>query len=398
MQACTLGASCFNIIRLATKEYHIDMDGVASLTEEDIQACGYSRVKASMEDLVMCYSNINLVHRKASKLWYNSYAHTLGPHVDKILQKSLSLFPRLESSRVENAINFYDRLQEVSMGYIIALTPFNAIVLAHRHKGLCPPGLGLVKYAAMSKALMELLPRLIPDNLFPQISATLAWVHYKSKNGYDYMWHVFKLTVPGFDPTVPIHAPIWSDVEDIFHFAQAYLLYFCIQAKVKFHYNNHTRSGMFLCTVQFLEYADTVTTLLSHVNSFQQEYDKGYLPTHLRLQGLATSIHQNAQAQLREIISPRIRRTNGDFSQVQGLPRANRIGREDCPCGGFKDRGGNRPGAGYRDRGRDYNDHGQNARPLPSDGAPTRECGRAPRGPGLLACPNCNHRPLLPDV
>ena len=72
---------------------------------------------------------------------------------------------------------------------------------------------------------------------------------------------------------------------------------------------------MFLRAVQFSKYADTVTTLQSHVNSFRQEYDDGYLPPHLCLHGLATSIHQNAQARLRDIISPRVRRVlNDEFS------------------------------------------------------------------------------------
>ncbi len=226
--------------------------------------------------------------------------------MDKILQKSLSVFPHLESTRVDNVVAFYYRLQEVSLGYIIAIMPFDAIVLAHRFEGLCPPGLGLVKYAAMCKALMELLPWLIPSSISPQVNATLALIRYESNNKYNSLWPVLELTVPGFGPTVPIQAPIWSDVEDIYHFAQAFLLFFCLQAKVKFHYDDRTQSGMFLRAVQFTEYVDTVTTLQLHVNSFRQEFDDGYLPLHLCLHGLATSIHQNVQALLWDIISPRV--------------------------------------------------------------------------------------------
>jgi hypothetical protein len=215
---------------------------------------------------------------------------------------------------VEDVVTFYDRLQEVSMGYIIAIMPLDTIVLVHQFEGLCPSGLGLLKYAAMGKALMKLLPWLIPGSLSPHINGTLALVRYESNNGYDYLWHVLELTVPGFDPTVPIHALIWLDFEDIFHFAQAYLLFFWLQAKVKFHYDDQTRSGMFLRAVQFSEYADTVTTFMLHVNLFWQEYDDGYLPPHLCLHSLATSIHQNAQAWLRDIASPGARRVNGDFS------------------------------------------------------------------------------------
>jgi hypothetical protein len=274
------------------------------------------------------------------ELWYNSYAHTSGPQIDKIIQTSLSVFPRLESTKVADAVNFYDRLQEVGLSYVLAILPFDAIILPHGFEGLCPPGLGLVRYAAISKALMELVPQLIPAGLSPQLNATLALVRFESNNGYDYLWRVLELTVPGFDPTVPIRVPTWSDVEDIFHFAQAFLLFFQLQAKVKFHYDDRTCSGMFLRAIQFTEFADTVTTLLSHVNSYRTEYDDGYLPPRLRLHGLATSIHQTTQGWLRDVISPRVRRVLEDddihdgrdfphsLTRVQGVPRVNRMGRD----------------------------------------------------------------------
>ncbi len=282
------------------------MDGVPTLTEDILEARGFAQVTANVEDVVVCYNDIILAHRKITELWYNSYAHTSDPQVDKIIQKLLSVFPRLESTKVDNVVDFYDHLQEVSLCYVIAILPYDAIVLAHGFEGLCPPGLGLVRYAAMSKTLMELIPRLIPGGLSPQVNATLGSVRFEANNGYDYLWRVLELTVPGFDPTVPICVPNWSDVADIFHFAQAFLLYFRLQAKVKFHYDDHTCSGMFLRAVQLTEFADTVTTLLLHVNSFRQEFDDGYLPPHLRLHGLATSIHQTTQARLRDVISPRI--------------------------------------------------------------------------------------------
>ena len=128
--------------------------------------------------------------------------------MDKIIQKSLLVFPRLESTKVDNVVDFYDRLQEVGLSYVLALLPFDAIVLTHGFEGLCPPGLGLVRYAPMSKALMELVPRLILSSLSPQMNATLSSVRFESNNGYDYLWRVLELTVPGFDPTVPIQVPV----------------------------------------------------------------------------------------------------------------------------------------------------------------------------------------------
>ncbi len=72
-----------------------------------------------------------LVHHKVCKLWYNVYMHTSSPQVKKILHESLSVFPRLESVQLEDMVNFYNRLQEVSMGYVLALMPFDAIIFAN---------------------------------------------------------------------------------------------------------------------------------------------------------------------------------------------------------------------------------------------------------------------------
>jgi hypothetical protein len=90
----------------------------------------------------------------------------------------------------------------------------------------------------MSKALMELLTRLIPGSSSSPINAVLASVRYESNNGYDYLWSVLELTVPGFDPANSILVPVWSGVDDIFLFAQEFLLYFRLQEKLNFHFDD----------------------------------------------------------------------------------------------------------------------------------------------------------------
>ena len=152
------------------------MDGVTVLTDDLLAARGFAQVTANVEDVMVCYNDIILAHRKIVEIWYNAFSHTSGPQVDKIIQKSLSVFPHLESTKVDDVVDFYDRLQEVGLSYVLALLPFDAIVLTHGFEGLCPPGLGLVRYAPMSKALMELVPRLISSSLSPQMNATLSSV------------------------------------------------------------------------------------------------------------------------------------------------------------------------------------------------------------------------------
>jgi hypothetical protein len=234
---------------------------------------------------------------------------------------------------------------------------------------------------------MELLPCLIPGGLSPEINAVLASDRYKLNNGYDYLWRVLELTIPRFDPVVPIQNLSWSNTDVIFGFAQAYLLHFCLQGKKNFHYNNCTRSGIFLRAIQFSNFANTVTTLQSHVNSFRDKYDDGHLPPHLRLHGLATSIHQNTQAQMRDIISSRVQRLEGSSSIMQGVPTVCRVDWDNRSCVGFKDRGGG------GNNGKDYWDHGRNDNPQAS-----QECPHPQRSPGQLARPDCNCCPFLPNV
>jgi hypothetical protein len=128
---------------------------------------------------------------------------------------------------------------------------------------------------------MDFLPRLIPGTLSLRINATLTAVQCKTMNGYNFLWRVLELCVPGFDPVVAIQTPQWADCNDIFLFAQAYLLYFCLQGKMHYHYTDWTRSGIFLQAIQQSDYADTVITLQLHVNSYREEFDTGFLPPHL---------------------------------------------------------------------------------------------------------------------
>ena len=92
-----------------------------------------------------------------------------------------------------------------------------------------------------------------------------------------------------------------------------------------YHYTNRTRSGIFLRAIQHSDYTNTVTLLQSHVNSYREEYDTGFLPPHLRIHGLAKSIHQNAQLRMRDIARPRTRRLDVGTSQIQGLPLPNGV-------------------------------------------------------------------------
>jgi hypothetical protein len=93
---------------------------------------------------------------------------------------------------------------------------------------------------------MDFLPSLIPGTLLLQINATLTAVRCETINGYNFLWRILELCVSGFDPVMAIQTPQWADCDDIFLFAQAYLLYFRLQGKMHYHYTDQTGSGIFL--------------------------------------------------------------------------------------------------------------------------------------------------------
>jgi hypothetical protein len=63
----------------------------------------------------------------------------------------------------------------------------------------------------------------------------------ESGNGYNLLWQILVLMVPGFDPTIPVMIPVWQD-DNIFEFATSFSLYFRLQAKKGVIYDDRTRS------------------------------------------------------------------------------------------------------------------------------------------------------------
>ncbi len=82
--------------------------------------------------------------------------------------------------------------------------PFDAIYIPFGFEGLCPPRLGTGRYAEVSTVLMDLLPFLLPVNSIPRVSATVAAVTMASNNGYNLLFRIMDLSIPGFNLTLPL--------------------------------------------------------------------------------------------------------------------------------------------------------------------------------------------------
>ena len=128
--------------------------------------------------------------------------------------------------------------------------------------------------------LFEVLPRLIPTNDY-EIEAKFSGVRNTSRNGYDLLWRILELFVPGFDPTIPIAQPLWKSDSSILDFCQSHMLYFRLQAKKNMFFLPRDRTTIFLRAVTPSEYADVIMNLQTSVDAYCHPDNDGILPDHL---------------------------------------------------------------------------------------------------------------------
>ena len=139
-----------------------------------------------------------------------------------------------------DTVNFYDKLQKTSALFLLPLMMFDAVCLNMGFEGLCPPGFGLPRYAEIAGAFMEVLPRILPDS----DSQVTSVVRVESNNGFDLLWRVLELAVPGFDPSLQLNAPVWMG-NVIFDFCLDFVLYFRLQTKKGLVHDERTKSLTF---------------------------------------------------------------------------------------------------------------------------------------------------------
>jgi hypothetical protein len=132
-------------------------------------------------------------------------------------------------------------------------------------------------------------------------------VHMESRNGYDLLWRVLSLLVPGFDPTLLVIIPTWFD-GDVFEFGHYFHLYYRLQAKKGVLSDDWTQSVTFLNSIQEPLYVDVITTLTTCIENYSLGNEDRYLPPHLCVMGLALQIYKHAQS-CAQMVIPRVRCT-----------------------------------------------------------------------------------------
>jgi hypothetical protein len=388
-QAATARVSQFDIAALADAQYHGGSEGYYPLTPALIHKCGYTAINTV--DVISSYTEIILVHESVLTNWVGRF--TVGPQIDRILEKALVSLPRLQSLAVESAVEWYDALQKTLMIYLVPITPFDCVMIKMGYEALCIPGTGLTRYPIAARVLLELLPRLLPKT-DEEVSSIINMVRMESNNGYDLLWRILELTVPGFNPTFPVKIPTWTD-DGIFDFAHAFQLYYRLLAKKGDFHDNKTRSTTFLQAITDYAYADLITTLVTCINNYFCVDDDGYLPGPLCIMGLAHQLNKSAKLRAK-LVLPRAHRLTGESPAwqfdvpIQGSPRVFRIdagGRDRPPPREGRDGRDNRGGRGFQPRS--FTPGGRNGGSLPPPADHPR---------GRFVRPDQNGRKWDPDL
>jgi hypothetical protein len=113
--------------------------------------------------------------------------------------------------------------------FLLPLMLFDAVNLHMGFKGLCPPGLRLPQFCRNCQGYDGGYPMFDPT-YDSQVMSLVTVVCAESNKGYNLLWRVMELLVPGFGLMLQISAPMLMG-EGIFDFCLSYVLYFCLQVK-----------------------------------------------------------------------------------------------------------------------------------------------------------------------
>ena len=155
--------SRYDLAALAYKDYHGGVRGFDPLMIRTIKNCGYTAI--NLDDIILCYRDIIHLHRKTLEGWTNIRTQQQGPSVERIMEKAMPLFQKLNGVTMADLVHFYDNFQKTGSIYLLPIMPFDAVNLDLGFEGLCPPGLGVDWYASIVAAIMEVIPRLLPDHI-----------------------------------------------------------------------------------------------------------------------------------------------------------------------------------------------------------------------------------------
>jgi hypothetical protein len=61
-----------------------------------------------VDDILPCYGHIQLLHKKVRQAWYNPRTLQSGPLVDRILERGLTVLPKLRKTNAKETVELYE--------------------------------------------------------------------------------------------------------------------------------------------------------------------------------------------------------------------------------------------------------------------------------------------------
>jgi hypothetical protein len=204
-----------------------------------------------------------------------------------------SSFKRLSTIDPDTFIEWYTHLCQDLRRYNIGLVPFDCILVKWANVGLCPPGVGSMKYLAMAKPLFSILDHLLPkSNLkvrdyFVQLS---GFQH----DGYKLLDSVMARTLPVFCTSIAAVPPRWQDVLDVTSMGRSWTNYFRYIAKRGASFTDVERSLLFLDSIQEHALVGLIASLKGSIQLFKDSLDEFEddtpLPPHLNINGIVSTM------------------------------------------------------------------------------------------------------------
>ena len=297
---------------MGLQDYHGGRSGLedgVDLTNFVLQQMGFSH-SASFPEMTR-------LHRTIRRNWFHHTLNTYGPQRETILNSKALIKLTLEKFDPCSVLAWYEKLVMTCEAYKIGLMPFDAIQFARGSLGLCIPGLGTDRFTEMASALCSVL-QVCLSKASMRVTTMAAQVESRTRNGYDILWRVLCLYIPGFDPTKTVERPLWSDSDgNIILFANKFDLFYRLSLKNGHSHSDVVKSTLFLTGITEPAMMKVVEPLLIAVESASSASPlDGHLPPRLCFDELAIKIAE------RMVVEPSDRRILAVSTPTSTIPYA----------------------------------------------------------------------------
>ena len=284
---------------MGLQDYHGGRSGL----EEGVDLSGITLQQLGFSHLGS-FPEVIRLHRTIRRNWYHHTLNTYGPQRDTILNSKALLKLTLEKFDPCSVLAWYEKLVTTCEAYKIGLMPFDAMIqFAKGALGLCLPGLGSDRFTEMASGLCSVL-QVCLAKAPSRVTTMAAQVESRTRNGYDILWRVLRLYVPGFDPTKTVERPLWGDSDgDVIRYANKFDLFFRLSVKNGHSHSDVVKATLFLTGITEPAMMKVVEPLLIAVESAASVPPMdGSLPPRLCFDELAIKISE------RMVVEPSERR------------------------------------------------------------------------------------------